>query len=1014
MMISQLFLASFVMGIAGAASDGGPQFRVRRRDHNSMRHLRADDDFFLTFSDEGKSKTLYPFILEMYETPSQLQDDAIPILRMAMNKFLLAELNGIYASGDNELESVGSEVYEYASLTRPGGRSLEEIGTEAEMDVTLTFDSEPSPAHKELEEQIRIIMSNLTYFISNLTSFQHSDWADVTEAYRREMPTPSPTASPVDKTDGIEGGGDGNQGKDDNSKNSAVGAIVPTTVIAASLIAMVVFLFVQRRSRRGAESPKNRESILASVENDLYSIDRSLESSRSPQLGMRSPAGVSSIDYSTSVDESVPEDSVFSGIDYTPSNYSNVKGTKSLLSGFTNASAATIRASNMDHQESQRLQSMAARGSLYAFDEATYDEENEEDSAVSNVLDPAHQNGHHQEHQDTHLEHHNAHQEASPSLRGTDIEEPETKSFLPACYGNQPAVGPGTSGHVLADLESLANSRGQVSRDPTPTAAATTGSVYSNLFSCRPTLPKEPEANEAMDNELDLLVRSAKTPTGITGHSMFACGPTPLTRNTATTPGSGTSQISAKSDTVGTMSGKATRLIGGALAEDLDSLHNRSRALSADGLRHNPRPPKSGSKSAPTTPEKNRNNAKALKTYRSMPMDEEDYVKNLSRPSTPGGELADSLNMAEFENTGYGCYPFGMSRTAPAGLGDKYHKNGRHHAGNTNIDGTAMYQTSAMNALDAANGRRHPGNTATDGTAMYQTSAMNAVDATNGRRHAGNTGLDGTAIYQANAMHDPLDGAHGRRHAGNTGIDGTAMYQESAMHPLEWSYKSADLQSIGDSTLSENDESAMPRQFLFGGKRDKRSTTSTSPGREPKTPVSQRSGKSATSARTNESSQGSASRQLINDLVWLERKIADVRQGSLGNGPPGVATVDSLSYVSDDNAGFDSVSSRDESEDEPTVSTGRNESVMSSIICRDCYAPPGKLHIVIHSTKDGPAVHSVKQGSSLEGHIFPGDLIISVDNIDTRSYTAEQVMKMMASRSNQERKITVLHFEEED
>jgi len=37
----------------------------------------------------------------------------------------------------------------------------------------------------------------------------------------------------------------------------------------------------------------------------------------------------------------------------------------------------------------------------------------------------------------------------------------------------------------------------------------------------------------------------------------------------------------------------------------------------------------------------------------------------------------------------------------------------------------------------------------------------------------------------------------------------------------------------------------------------------------------------------------------------------------------------------------------------------------------------GKLHIVIHSTKDGPTVHSVKESSSLEGKIYPGDLYIS-------------------------------------
>jgi C-terminal processing protease CtpA/Prc len=85
---------------------------------------------------------------------------------------------------------------------------------------------------------------------------------------------------------------------------------------------------------------------------------------------------------------------------------------------------------------------------------------------------------------------------------------------------------------------------------------------------------------------------------------------------------------------------------------------------------------------------------------------------------------------------------------------------------------------------------------------------------------------------------------------------------------------------------------------------------------------------------------------------------------------------------------------------------------VKNIICRDCYAPPGKLHIVIHSTKDGPAVHTVKPGSSLEGHIFAGDLIIAVDNVDTRAYTAEQVMKMMAAKSSFERKITVLHVED--
>jgi hypothetical protein len=282
---------------------------------------------------------------------------------------------------------------------------------------------------------------------------------------------------------------------------------------------------------------------------------------------------------------------------------------------------------------------------------------------------------------------------------------------------------------------------------------------------------------------------------------------------------------------------------------------------------------------------------------------------------------------------------------------------------------------------------------------------------------------NGDPSTDENAPAGSFPASSGRRHGGDKlGGDGSAMYQTNAMHPLDWSYKSADVNSVGDSTISENDGAAMPRQFLFtSGKREGRALAS--PREEPRTPMSEGSGRTGgTTKDTTGSSHASASRQLINDLVWLEKKIADVRHSSsyglLQNEdqPPAIDTVDSLSYVSNDNDVFLSATSNEDSQDDedPTVSTGRHDSVMSSIVCRDCYAPPGKLHIVIHSTKDGPAVHTVKEGSSLEGHIFPGDLIISVDNVDTRSYTAEQVMKMMASKSDRERKITVLHFEEED
>lgn len=78
------------------------------------------------------------------------------------------------------------------------------------------------------------------------------------------------------------------------------------------------------------------------------------------------------------------------------------------------------------------------------------------------------------------------------------------------------------------------------------------------------------------------------------------------------------------------------------------------------------------------------------------------------------------------------------------------------------------------------------------------------------------------------------------------------------------------------------------------------------------------------------------------------------------------------------------------------------------MVKRDCWAPPGKLGVVIDSTPRGPVVHEVKGGSPLEGVIFAGDRIIAVDDNDTRSMTASAVTKMMAKKMDKKRKITVL------
>lgn len=236
----------------------------------------------------------------------------------------------------------------------------------------------------------------------------------------------------------------------------------------------------------------------------------------------------------------------------------------------------------------------------------------------------------------------------------------------------------------------------------------------------------------------------------------------------------------------------------------------------------------------------------------------------------------------------------------------------------------------------------------------------------------------------------------GRRHTKSTTGDGTKDYQQQTMFPVDATFEALSLaDSSNDSSHAEHI--------------DVRESSQTSKVGNEAT-LNQKK-KSQNSFATN--STESASHQLIQvgEVALTDKeteKSKDERSYE--------QSCDSLSFVSGDNgvstpgsSSFDS--SMDGSNGSQGVASPTQQRMVPSIVCRDCYAPPGKLKIVIHSTKDGPAVHTVKPGSSLEGHIYAGDLIISVDNVDTRSYTAEQVMKMMTARTRFERKITVLHFE---
>jgi hypothetical protein len=91
------------------------------------------------------------------------------------------------------------------------------------------------------------------------------------------------------------------------------------------------------------------------------------------------------------------------------------------------------------------------------------------------------------------------------------------------------------------------------------------------------------------------------------------------------------------------------------------------------------------------------------------------------------------------------------------------------------------------------------------------------------------------------------------------------------------------------------------------------------------------------------------------------------------------------------------------------VSAETAEDISSgSIPTRDVVAPAGKLGIVIDTTLEGPVVHKVNPGSPLEGILSPGDLIVAIDDVDTRAMSASSITSLMVKTCNQKRVLKVI------
>eukprot|EP00984_Skeletonema_dohrnii_P027143 scaffold16600_cov145-Skeletonema_dohrnii-CCMP3373.AAC.5 len=80
----------------------------------------------------------------------------------------------------------------------------------------------------------------------------------------------------------------------------------------------------------------------------------------------------------------------------------------------------------------------------------------------------------------------------------------------------------------------------------------------------------------------------------------------------------------------------------------------------------------------------------------------------------------------------------------------------------------------------------------------------------------------------------------------------------------------------------------------------------------------------------------------------------------------------------------------------------------TSPIQEHIYAPPGKVGVAIDVINGKPTVHKIRNGSPLEGLLQHGDIILSIDDVETSNMSAADITHLMVKRMNYRRKISFI------
>jgi len=155
--------------------------------------------------------------------------------------------------------------------------------------------------------------------------------------------------------------------------------------------------------------------------------------------------------------------------------------------------------------------------------------------------------------------------------------------------------------------------------------------------------------------------------------------------------------------------------------------------------------------------------------------------------------------------------------------------------------------------------------------------------------------------------------------------------------------------------------------------------------------------------------------------VATRRKVAEPSSSSLSaaNNIPSMKTIPSTSptnttSTSASSPTFTSTSSTTGTTTKTNTNTTNTTTTLPSPrVRREVLAPAGKLGIMVANAKGiagrgGPTVHTIRPGSPMEGMIYVNDVIVGVNDVDTRTFTANDMTRLIKDTAGEGRRIYVL------